>query len=106
MAFGIKRAELDEWKNNVLQGNIAFLTHFWLDDRFPDATSVTKVGSSDIDKLEKWGKTYGLKEEWIHRRTKYPHFDLLGDKQLMVLKKEKRFDQIERFKLEKKETHG
>ncbi|MGG3572220.1 hypothetical protein ABES25_02890 [Bacillus gobiensis] len=99
MAFGVKRDELNEWKSNVLQGNIAFLTHFWLDDRYPDSTTVTKAGSSDIAKLAKWGEKYGLKKEWIHHRTKYPHFDLMGEKQLMILKKEKLFDHIKRFKL-------
>lgn len=99
MAFGVKRAELNEWKQNVLQGDIAFLTHFWLDDRYPDANSVTKVGSSDIERLAEWGEKYGLKKEWIHLRTNYPHFDLIGEKQLMILKKEKLFDHIKRFKL-------
>lgn len=99
MAFGVKREELNEWKHHVLQGEIAFLTHFWLDDRYPDAKTVTKVGSCDLGRLADWGEKYGLKKEWIHHRTKYPHFDLIGEKQLFVLKKEKLYNHIERFKL-------
>ncbi|GAE24435.1 hypothetical protein JCM9140_362 [Halalkalibacter wakoensis JCM 9140] len=88
MAFGITRQALTEWKQLAGQGEIAFLTHFWLDERFPTCTSVTKVGCSNVSKLEKWGAKYGLKPEWIHRRDKYPHFDLLGDMQREILKKE------------------
>ncbi|MBM7656061.1 hypothetical protein JOC76_005598 [Neobacillus cucumis] len=63
MAFGIKRHELREWKQKIDQGDIAFLTHYWLDDRFPDCKTVTKVGCQDIEKLAEWGKKYGLKKE-------------------------------------------
>jgi hypothetical protein len=89
MAFGISRSELNEWKRKVADGEIAFITHYWIDERFPDCKTVTKVGCSDVEKLIAWGKQYGLKPEWIDRRKKsYPHFDLLGDKQKEILTKE------------------
>ncbi len=62
MAFGIKRNELNEWKRAVLNGEVAFLTHYWLDDRYPDVNTVTKAGCGNIDKLAEWGKQYGLKK--------------------------------------------
>ncbi|GER70267.1 hypothetical protein BpJC7_15700 [Weizmannia acidilactici] len=55
MAFGIKRKQIQEWKAAIDRGEIAFLTHFWLDDRFPEAKSVTKVGCNDLGKLAEWG---------------------------------------------------
>ncbi|SFA89094.1 MULTISPECIES: hypothetical protein [unclassified Bacillus (in: firmicutes)] len=85
MAFGIKREELMEWKRRVESGEIAFLTHYWVDDRFPDARTVTKVGCKDLVKLIKWGQQYGLEKEWIHHRQGYPHFDLLGSRQKEIL---------------------
>ncbi|WP_160723462.1 hypothetical protein [Bacillus sp. USDA818B3_A] len=89
MAFGIKRKELLEWKKRIDQGEIAFLTHFWLDERFPECKTVTKVGCLDLDKLAAWGKKYGLKKEWIHhRKDGYSHFDLLGEWQTEILQKE------------------
>lgn len=89
MAFGLKKTELLEWKRRIDNGEIAFLTHYWLDDRFPGCKTVTKVGCSDLDKLKSWGKKYGLKEEWIHfRKDGYSHFDLLGDTQRMILNEE------------------
>ncbi|MGG4267181.1 hypothetical protein [Peribacillus simplex] len=89
MAFGIKRADLVTWKQQIDQGQIAFLTHYWLDDRFPGCKTVTKVGCKDLDHLSEWGKKYGLKKEWIHQRKDgYSHFDLLGDKQKEVLRAE------------------
>ncbi|MCP8616406.1 hypothetical protein [Salirhabdus salicampi] len=99
MAFGIKREELKRWKQKVKKGEIAFLTHYWLDDRFPNSNSVTKVGCSDIAKLERWGRKYGLKREWIHRDDQYPHFDLFGEFQKDILEQEKITDQIERFQI-------
>lgn len=99
MAFGIKRHELVEWKQRVKQGEIAFLTHFWLDARFPHSKTVTKVGCCDIDKLVNWGKQYGLQKEWIHDRDEFPHFDLLGERQKEILRREKQYNQIERFHL-------
>ena len=89
MAFGIKRTELMEWKQKVSEGQIAFLTHYWLDDRFPNYKTVTKVGCRNLEKLGRWGKQYGLKPEWIdHRNKDYPHFDLIGDRQVEILTKE------------------
>lgn len=100
MAFGIKRAELDRWKREVEAGNIAFLTHYWIDDRFPGCSTVTKVGCSDLEKLKLWGKQYGLRPEWLDLRGNYPHFDLFGDRQKSILEAEKLLEQVER--LEKK----
>lgn len=99
MAFGIKRDELQFWKNKVKHGDISFLTHYWLDDRFPGCHTVTKVGCSDLDKLITWGKSYGLQANWIHRDQKYPHFDLFGERQKEILSNENKWDQINRFKL-------
>ncbi|GIN84146.1 hypothetical protein J6TS2_05320 [Heyndrickxia sporothermodurans] len=103
MAFGITKEQLKRWKMKIDAGEIAFLTHYWLDDRFPDATSVTKVGCKDLSKLAIWGAKYGLKEEWIHhRKDGYSHFDLLGPKQLEILTIEDYQDEINKFKLNKK----
>ncbi|MEW8972347.1 hypothetical protein [Mesobacillus jeotgali] len=89
MAFGIKRHELDEWKAKIEKGELAFLTHYWIDDRFPDCSTVTKVGCRDLEKLAQWGRKYGLRPEWIDKRKiDYPHFDLLGTKQAEILKQE------------------
>lgn len=99
MAFGITRSELKFWKVKVKSGDIAFLTHYWIDDRFPDCVTVTKVGCNDMGKLKEWGKKYGLQENWIHRDPYFPHFDLFGEKQKEILKKEEEWDQIEKFKL-------
>ncbi len=77
------------------QGEIAFLTHFWLDDRFPDSKTVTKVGCSDLEKLIQWGRQYGLKPEWLDiRQDGYSHFDLLGQKQREILTNEGLIDHI------------
>ncbi|MDN7245681.1 hypothetical protein ACSFXN_07590 [Planococcus sp. 1R117A] len=97
MAFGIKREELNRWKQNVEAGNIAFLTHYWIDDRFPGCSTVTKVGCSDLEKLEQWGKQYGLKAEWMDLRGDYPHFDLFGDHQRRILSAEGMMEQLNRF---------
>jgi len=89
MAFGIKRQELNEWKAKVARGEIAFLTHYWLDERFPESKTVTKVGCSDIGKLADWGKQYGLQPEWIDKRKDtMPHFDLFGERRDAILKNE------------------
>ncbi|MFC0274064.1 hypothetical protein ACFFIX_22190 [Metabacillus herbersteinensis] len=101
MAFGLKRAELLQWKESVQKGEIAFLTHFWLDDRFPGSHCVTKVGCSDVEKLACWGKEYGLKREWIHFDQRFPHYDLMGEIQLKVLRKQRLENHILRFKLNK-----
>ncbi|WP_416731591.1 hypothetical protein [Fictibacillus sp. JL2B1089] len=97
MAFGIKRTDLKRWKDEVEAGHIAFLTHFWYDPRFPTAKSVTKVGCNDQKKLSEWGRTYGLKKEWIHERDAYPHFDLMGDKQIEIMKSEGRMGELQKF---------
>ncbi|WP_079709551.1 hypothetical protein [Paraliobacillus ryukyuensis] len=99
MAFGVKRSELNKWKQDVQNGNIAFLTHYWLDDRFPGCDTVTKVGCNDLTKLKNWGQKYHLAPEWIHHDELYPHFDLFGDRQKEILKQEDVWDQIKRFGL-------
>lgn len=101
MAFGITRNELRDWKQKVAAGEIAFLTHHWLDERFPLCHTVTKVGCKDLKKLIKWGEKHGLQEGWIHERDKFPHYDLFGNIQLQVLTKEQQFEQIIKFKLKK-----
>lgn len=97
MAFGINRAQLNEWKQAVANGEIAFLTHYWLDERFPDCTTVTKVACADLDKLIEWGETYGLKKEWIDMHEQFPHFDLFGVWQKNILTQEKKLDQLNRL---------
>jgi len=97
MAFGIKKDELQSWKAAVQRGEIAFLTHYWLDDRFPGCKTVTKAGCSDLVKLIEWGRKYDLKPEWIDQRGKYPHFDLFGIHEERILKSEGHEDQLTRF---------
>lgn len=99
MAFGITRAEMNAWKDQVSRGEIAFLTHFWLDLRFPQFNSVTKVGCNDLAKLSNWCALHGLDPRYIHHRHDFPHFDLLGSKQREILMLEQRWDQLERFGL-------
>ncbi|MGG5254211.1 hypothetical protein ACQYAD_12015 [Neobacillus sp. SM06] len=95
MAFGIKRKDLVEWKKRIDRGEIAFLTHYWLDDRFPYANTVTKVGCSNLEKLAEWGRGHGLKPEWIHQRADgYSHFDLIGERQAAILQKEGLFETL------------
>lgn len=100
MAFGVKRDELNNWKRKVNRGEIAFLTHFWFDPRFPNSRSVTKVGCINLRRLAEWGKDYQLNPEWIDDRSAFPHFDLMGDRQYTILKKEGLFDVILKFKLQ------
>ncbi|MHC0035527.1 hypothetical protein [Pseudoneobacillus sp. C159] len=89
MAFGIKRRELNEWKRRIDNGEIAFLTHYWLDSRFPGYNTVTKVGCADLGKLAEWGRKHQLQPNWIHhRKDGYSHFDLIGVKQKEILLKE------------------
>ncbi|WP_026695797.1 hypothetical protein [Peribacillus kribbensis] len=88
MAFGIKRKDVEEWKRKIDSGEIAFLTHYWLDDRFPGCKTVTKAGCKNLDQLAEWGKAYDLKKEWIHQKEGYPHFDLLGERQRFILSAE------------------
>lgn len=98
MAFGIKREELKKWKSKIDRGEIAFLTHYWIDDRFPGCNTVTKVGCIDLEELKAWGRKYGLKEEWIHiRRDGYSHFDLIGDWQKKIMQKENLLEELKRF---------
>jgi len=99
MAFGISRSELNEWKSNVSAGKIAFLTHYWLEPRFPGIRTVTKVGCADLDKLEAWCRQHGLNPAYIHRRDEYPHFDLIGAKQKEVLLAEQLESHVRRFGL-------
>ncbi len=100
MAFGIKREELQAWKRKVEAGEIAFLTHYWIDERFPDSRTVTKVGCANIDKLRHWCRSYGLNPRYIHLRDRYPHFDLLGAEQVRILQAEGLQTHIDRFRLD------
>ncbi|MEW9676163.1 hypothetical protein ABRT01_08285 [Lentibacillus sp. L22] len=99
MAFGIKRKELMDWKNRVSRGEIAFLTHYWQDPRFPGCYTVTKVGCSNREKLAAWGQKYGLQAAWIDREEDFPHFDLFGEKQKYILQQEQQWDQLKQFNL-------
>lgn len=103
MAFGITRDEMNEWKAAVARGEIAFLTHYWLDPKFPWMTTVTKVGCADLGKLSRWCEENGLPPQHIHNRAEFPHFDLIGAKQAEILWKEKQYRQLERFRLLEKE---
>ncbi|WP_096200610.1 hypothetical protein [Bacillus sp. FJAT-45350] len=98
MAFGIKRKELLDWKLRVKNGEIAFITHYWIDERYPNITTVTKVGCSNIEKLSKWGEKYNIPSHRIHHRKDYPHFDLLGERQVKILKEENMLQQLNRFR--------
>jgi hypothetical protein len=100
LAFGIKRHELQQWKEAVARGEIAFLTHYWIDPRFPGITTVTKVGCADKTRLKAWCLRHGLNPAYIHNRSSYPHFDLLGPKQSEILRTEEQWSQLERFKLD------
>ncbi|MGZ9586059.1 hypothetical protein [Paenibacillus marinisediminis] len=99
MAFGVSREELAAWKQAVLRGDIAFLTHYWIDNRFPQYTTVTKVGCSDLDKLTSWCRSHDLNPRYIHHRPPYPHFDLIGPRQKIILEQEGLVSHIERFRL-------
>ncbi|MWV43628.1 hypothetical protein GRF59_08265 [Paenibacillus sp. HJL G12] len=99
MAFGINREELNQWKKAVSRGEISFLTHYWLDPRFPGITTVTKVGCSDLDRLRIWCEQHDLPARYIHNRNPFPHFDLIGPRQKEILAGEGHWDQIHRFKL-------
>lgn len=97
MAFGITRQEMEQWKSAVSRGEIAFLTHYWIDPRFPDMRTVTKVGCADMEKLSRWCLDNGLNPRYIHARSQFPHFDLLGPKQREVLLRTNQLEQLERF---------
>jgi|SRR5690606_36132141 len=101
IAFGITRAELEAWKAAIDQGEIAFLTHYWRDARFPNSRTVTKVGCRDVNKLASWCIEHHLDPQYIHYRDKYPHFDLLGPYQYKVLQQLGLHDHIVRFGLHK-----
>lgn len=89
MAFGLKKKDIQKWKTKIDQGEIAFLTHYWIDDRFPGHKTVTKVGCNDMQRLIDWGKKHGLQPEWIHsRKDGYSHFDLIGEHQIKILQEE------------------
>lgn len=100
MAFGISKQQLQAWKESIDKGEIAFITHYWLDNRFPNAKTVTKVGCRDLNRLEEWGSQYGLLKEWIHhRKYGYSHFDLLGEKEKYILIKEGFQSIVDKFNL-------
>ncbi|MFC7679442.1 hypothetical protein [Paenibacillus sp. GCM10028914] len=99
MAFGISKQELREWKKAVARGEIAFLTHYWYDARFPQYKTVTKVGCSNLDRLEQWCFDHGLDPKYIHHRMPYPHFDLIGPKQVELLHEARLDNHIQRFRL-------
>lgn len=99
MAFGVTREELNAWKRTVNQGKIAYLTHFWLEPRFPGIKTVTKVGCSDLTLLVEWCLEHDLDPKYIHQRSPFPHFDLIGPKQREILREEGLWDQLERFKM-------
>lgn len=99
MAFGVSRQELLEWKKRVLRGEIALLTHYWYDERFPDNRTITKVGCNDLERLADWCRTHGLDPKYIHRREQFPHFDLIGPRQRVILEQLGRQDMIDRFRL-------
>ncbi len=99
MAFGVKRQELQQWKEAVSRGEIAYLTHFWTDPRFPSIRTVTKVGCSDRKRLTDWCKRHGLNPAYIHEHPPYPHFDLMGPRQKEILEKEQLHEHIRRFRL-------
>jgi hypothetical protein len=99
MAFGISREELMQWKNAVKRGELAFLTHYWYEPRYPGIRTVTKVGCSNLERLSQWCVNNGLNPKYIHNRPPYPHFDLIGPKQKEILQKEQLWRQIERFRI-------
>jgi hypothetical protein len=99
LAFGVKRQELQQWKEAVARGEIAYLTHYWTDPRFQSIRTVTKVGCSDRKRLTDWCKRHGLNPAYIHEHPPYPHFDLMGPRQKEILEKEQLHEHIRRFRL-------
>jgi hypothetical protein len=97
VAFGITRLQVEQWKEAVTRGEIAYLTHYWYEPRFPECKTITKVGCSDLERLVEWCYTHELNPAYIHRRDRYPHFDLIGRRQLEILVKEGFETHIERF---------
>ncbi|GIQ67231.1 hypothetical protein DUZ99_17555 [Xylanibacillus composti] len=100
MAFGVSREELEAWKRKVLAGEIAFLTHYWYETRFPEFRTITKVGCANLQKLKAWCESHHLNPRYIHYRDRYPHFDLIGSRQKEILLEEGHRDQVERFQLQ------
>lgn len=47
------------WKQKIDNGELAFLTHYWFDERFPECRTDTKAGCRDQEKLIAWGKNMG-----------------------------------------------
>nr|WP_275983742.1 hypothetical protein [Paenibacillus hamazuiensis] len=90
---------MNRWKEAVKRGEIAFLTHYWVDSRFPDIRTVTKVGCADLERLSAWCTEQGLNPAYIHRRPPFPHFDLMGSRQKEILQKERQWEQLKRFGL-------
>jgi hypothetical protein len=88
MAFGVTKAELIHWRRKAEEGSVAFLTHFWQDARFPEYKTVTKAACSDRETLISWGKQHGLKADWIHTDSHFPHFDLIGESERRILELE------------------
>jgi hypothetical protein len=99
MAFGISRKELTDWKEAVARGEISFLTHFWYDVRFPNYTSITKVGCANMETLMLWCIKNDLNPQYIHKRNNFPHFDVIGPKQKEILQSEGLWEHLKRFKL-------
>lgn len=99
MAFGITREELYRWKEAVTREEIAYLTHYWIDPRFPGIKTVTKVGCANRRTLTEWCLANGLNPAYIHDCPPFPHYDLIGQKQKEILLREGLRDQLERFHL-------
>jgi len=99
MAFGVNRRELQDWKRQVELGEVAVMTHYWYDNRFPDNRTVTKVGCCNLERLADWCKANGLDPKYIHRRERYPHFDVIGPRQREVLERMGRHDLVDKFLL-------
>ena len=99
LAFGVSRAELNQWKAAVNRGEIAYLTHYWYDPRFPEYKTITKVGCSDLARLTDWCITYDLPPRYIHRRSPFPHFDLIGPRQRQILLSEGLEHHLVRFSI-------
>ncbi|HEY4553029.1 MAG TPA: hypothetical protein VIG80_07525 [Bacillaceae bacterium] len=107
MAFGITKSDLRRWKQAIDKGEIAFLTHYWYDERFPHIKTVTKAGCKDLKKLAAWGRKHGLNPKWIHlREDGYSHFDLMGERQKEILAREGLQDQLHHFHAGKQENAG
>lgn len=97
LAFGVTREQLNEWKRQASAGRIAFLTHYWLHPSFPGVTSVTKVGCANIDRLRAWAISHNLPPQYIHYRDRYPHYDIFGELQELILRREGQWEQLNKF---------